>query len=266
MQLELIPCGAGAGDSGASSARLTEWDPPSWQVAADWQPAIARFLASPTGHALGEFMQARLHAGATIYPRDPLWALALTALSRVKVVILGQDPYHGPGQAQGLAFSVASGVRIPPSLRNILTEAARDRGTGGSGAVAHAEDPAGRSDSGSLVPWARQGVLLLNTCLSVEQARPGSHANHGWEALTDELIQSVVNQGNPVVFMLWGAHAQSKAPLVAVSRAGAHRMVLTANHPSPLSARRPPEPFVGCGHFGRANAFLRQHGQAPIHW
>ncbi len=266
MQLDLIPRGANAGDSGSSGARLTEWDPPSWQVAADWRPAISRFLASPTGHVLGEFVQARLHAGATIYPRDPLWALALTALSQVKVVILGQDPYHGPGQAQGLAFSVAPGVRIPPSLRNILAEVERDRGTGGSGAGALAEVPDGCSDSGSLVPWARQGVLLLNTCLSVEQGQPGSHANRGWDALTDELIQSVVNHGNPVVFMLWGAHAQSKAPLVALPGAGVPRLVLTANHPSPLSARRPPEPFVGCGHFGRANAFLRQHGQAPIHW
>ena len=266
MQLDLIPRRAPTGDQGSSAARLTEWDPPSWQVAADWQPAVSRFLASPTGHALGEFVQARLQAGATIYPRDPLWALALTALSQVKVVILGQDPYHGPGQAQGLAFSVGPGVRIPPSLRNILAEVERDRGTGGSGAAARPEVAAGRPDSGSLVRWARQGVLLLNTCLSVEQGRPGSHANRGWEALTDGIIQMVVDHGNPVVFMLWGAHAQSKAPLVAVSRAAQPRLVLTANHPSPLSARRPPEPFVGCGHFGRANTFLRQHGQAPINW
>lgn len=266
MQLDLIPHGAQTGGGGPSGARLTEWDPSSWQVAPDWRPAITRFQASPAGHALGEFVQARLHAGATIYPHDPLWALALTALSRVKVVILGQDPYHGPGQAQGLAFSVAPGVRIPPSLRNILTEVERGRGSGRSRAVAHAQDPADGPDSGSLVRWARQGVLLLNTCLSVEQGRPGSHANRGWEALTDEIIQTVVDHGNTVVFMLWGAHAQSKAPLLAVSRASKQRLVLTANHPSPFSARRPPEPFVGCGHFCLANAFLRQHGQRPVNW
>jgi uracil-DNA glycosylase len=166
----------------------------------------------------------------------------------VRVVILGQDPYHGAGQAEGLAFSVSPGTRIPPSLRNIFKELQRDLGL-----------PA--PVKGSLVRWATQGVLLLNTCLTVEEGQPASHARHGWEALTDDLIQRCSDDSKPKVFLLWGAHAQAKAVLIDAER---HR-VLRANHPSPLSARRGPLPFLGCGHFEEASRWLVAQGRdAPI--
>ena len=208
-------------------------------------------------------MRDRQACGAVIYPPQPFRALALTPLARVRVVILGQDPYHGPGQAQGLAFSVAPGVKLPPSLRNIFKEIARDPVLESSALPA--------SGDGSLVRWAQQGVLLLNTCLTVEESRPASHAQRGWEVLTDAIVRAVALNENPVVFMLWGAHAQSKQGLIAASAANVGRaetahLVLTANHPSPLSAMRPPKPFLGCGHFGLANAFLRRHGCLPIAW
>ena len=157
----------------------------------------------------------------------------------VRVVILGQDPYHGSGQAQGLAFSVADGQKLPPSLRNMLQ---RGRGR-------HRHAVAMRGD---LSDWARQGVLLLNTALTVEDGQPQSHAGRGWEALTDALLSHVGAQPEPVVFLLWGAAAQRKRALL---ERAPHR-VLTANHPSPLSARRPPEPFIGCRHFSQVNALL----------
>ncbi|MEN9887282.1 MAG: uracil-DNA glycosylase [Pseudomonadota bacterium] len=194
-------------------------------------------------------IQARLQAGAVIYPPQPLRALALTPLDRVRVVILGQDPYHGPGQAEGLAFSVARGVRPPPSLRNIHQEVVRD--LGGS-LPAH----------GSLVSWAEQGVLLLNTCLTVEDGAPASHARFGWGGLTDALIEACSEQGPRKAFLLWGAHAQAKAPLIDSTR----HLVLQANHPSPLSARRPPVPFVGCGHFGAVNRWLAGLNEKSIAW
>lgn len=238
------------------------WQPRSWPVAADWQPVVDRFLASVDAQKLEQFVDQRLHAGAVVFPPRPFWALELTPLSRVQVVILGQDPYHGPGQAQGLAFSVAQGNKLPPSLRNIFKEISRETGRG---VVPVA--------NGSLVRWARQGVLLLNTCLTVEQADPGSHAKKGWEALTDDIIRTVASKPDPVVFMLWGVHAQAKLDLLRkVPRAwgeegGADRhLVLVANHPSPLSALRPPQPFIGCGHFGLANAFFLARGRVPIQW
>ena len=234
--------------------RLTAWAPAQWLVADDWRPVVDDFLASAAGLALAEFMRARLAAGAIIYPPQPFRALALTPLSQVKVVILGQDPYHGAGQAEGLAFSVAPGVKLPPSLRNIFKEISREASLG-QGARAAPSD-------GSLVRWAQQGVLLLNTCLTVESGQPASHARRGWENLTDAIVQAVAMRGARVVFMLWGAHAQAKQALIA---SNVH-LVLTANHPSPLSAMRPPQPFLGCGHFGLANAFLRQYGRAPIDW
>ncbi len=163
------------------------------------------------------------------------------------MVILGQDPYHGRGQAHGLAFSVPPGVRVPPSLRNIFKEIERDLGT---------PPPAFPVPGGSLVHWAEQGALLLNTVLTVEEAQPGSHAKRGWEVLTDALIAHVAGEAQPVVFMLWGAHAQSKRALITAPQ----HLVLCANHPSPLSALRPPVPFIGCGHFGKARAFRRAHG------
>lgn len=196
-----------------------------------------------------QFLTQRVAAGAVIFPPQPLRALQLTPLHQVRVVVLGQDPYHGRGQAEGLAFSVAPGVRIPPSLRNIFKELQRD-----SGLLASSESPTG----GSLLPWAHAGVLLLNTCLTVEEGQPASHAAKGWEDLTDAIIRRVSEDGRPCVFMLWGAHAQSKRPLIDVSR----HLVLTANHPSPLSASRLPVPFLGCGHFSQAAAWLGDGGPA----
>ena len=265
------------------SATLTRWEPEHWPVSPDWQPVVAHFLRSEPAHRLGRFVQDRLAQGAIVYPPHPFCALALTPLERVKVVILGQDPYHGPGQAHGLAFSVAPGVKLPPSLRNIFKEIARDSdGGGGDGArndadISAARQPANIPVNGSLQAWAQQGVLLLNTCMTVEQGQPASHAKQGWEVLTDAIIQSVGASRRPVVFMLWGAHAQAKRHLLvnpaqhSDGGAGAKhrlapRLVLTANHPSPLSALRPPAPFMGCGHFGAANGFLVANGLDPIAW
>ncbi len=231
------------------SSGLNAWSPESWSVAADWQPVLQPFWTSATGQGLARFIEARLAAGAMIYPAQPLRALELTALADVEVVILGQDPYHGPGQAEGLAFSVPDGVKLPPSLRNIFQEITRDLG----GAM-----PA----SGSLQHWARQGVLLLNTCLTVEQGAPASHARQGWETLTDALIAACSAHESPKVFLLWGAHAQSKSGLIDASR----HLVLQANHPSPLSARRPPVPFMGCGHFGQAQRWLEKNSRKILRW
>lgn len=229
---------------------LTRWNPADWPLAADWVPDIERFLASSTGRQLGVFIKQRLAAGAVIYPPQPFRALELTPLAAVEVVILGQDPYHGPGQAQGLAFSVPDGVKPPPSLRNIFKELARDP---------HVQPEA--HPGGSLERWASQGVLLLNTSLTVEEGQAASHARQGWETLTDQLISAVSAKPEPVVFMLWGAHAQSKRALIRPLH-----LVLTSNHPSPLSALRPPQPFIGCGHFSAANDFLEGHGRRPVRW
>ncbi|MEO0002692.1 MAG: hypothetical protein RLZZ22_384 [Pseudomonadota bacterium] len=228
---------------------LREWAPERWPAAADWQPVLQPFWAGAAGQGLARFVQGRLQAGAEIYPAQPLRALELTPLADVGVVILGQDPYHGPGQAEGLAFSVPDGVRLPPSLRNIFQELARDLG---------GAPPA----SGSLQDWARQGVLLLNTSLTVEQGRPASHARQGWESLTDALIAACSAHESPKVFLLWGAHAQSKLGLIDASR----HLVLQSNHPSPLSARRPPRPFIGCGHFGQARQWLEKKAQKNLRW
>jgi uracil-DNA glycosylase len=243
--------------------RLIEWAPERWPVAPDWRPIVDHFLKSEIAQQLGHFMRERLNHGAIIYPPQPFRALTLTPLEQVKVVILGQDPYHGAGQAEGLAFSVPPGVKPPPSLRNVFKEIARDPGLGAAAMRA--------AGDGSLVGWARQGVLLLNTCLTVEAGLPASHAQHGWETLTDDLIRAVASQNRPVVFLLWGAHAQTKQGLiapagVAAGRVKAAHLILTANHPSPLSAMRSPAPFLGCGHFGLTNAFLQAHGDSPIAW
>ena len=229
--------------------RLQVADPAQWPVQADWAALVNGFWASAAGQSLQTFLRQRLDSGAVIYPPQPLRALALTPLADVRVVILGQDPYHGPGQAEGLAFSVAPGVRIPPSLRNMFKELQRDLGL---------TPPAG----GSLVRWAGQGVLLLNTCLTVEDGLPASHVGRGWEVLTDALIRLCSEAGDPKLFLLWGAHAQKKAALID----GARHQVLCANHPSPLSASRGPAPFLGCGHFGAVNHWLKASGQAPVAW
>lgn len=217
---------------------------------ASWADTVRAWRASPQGQALEAFVASRQAAGATIYPAQVLRALEATPLDAVRVVILGQDPYHGPGQAEGLAFSVPPGCKLPPSLRNIFKELARDLG-------------APTPPHGHLGDWAAQGVLLLNTSLTVEDGRPASHAKQGWEALTDAVIKCLCGQTRPLVFMLWGAHAQKWAP--AIEAAGRH-LLLASNHPSPLSARRGPVPFLGCGHFSAANRFLARHGARPIDW
>jgi uracil-DNA glycosylase len=231
---------------------LQSADPAQWPVASGWQSLVARFFEEPEGQSLLAFLGQRLDAGAVVFPPQPLRALELTPPDAVRVVILGQDPYHGPRQAEGLAFSVASGVKVPPSLRNIFKEMQRDLG---------ASMPAFPVPGGSLVSWAHQGVLLLNTCLTVEEGQPASHSGKGWEALTDAVIRTVSASRSPVVFMLWGAHAQGKRALIDSDR----HLVLTANHPSPLSALRPPAPFIGCGHFSLAQTWLAQR-RVPIDW
>lgn len=217
---------------------------------ASWAPLIEPWRRSPSGRHLESFLAERQAAGATIYPACPWRALEATPRERVRVLILGQDPYHGPGQAEGLAFSVPRGQRVPPSLRNIFKELRCDLGL---------PEPT----HGQLDAWARQGVLLLNAVLTVEDGRPGAHAKQGWEALTDRIVGAVAEDTAPKVFMLWGSYAQSKA---ASARAPGRHAVLMANHPSPLSATRPPIPFIGCRHFSAANRFLEAAGQAPIDW
>ena len=230
-------------DSGdAAPGRLLRAEPADWPVADGWQGLVGDFFCSEKGRALLGFLEGRLQAGATVFPPQPLRALLLTPPEAVRVVILGQDPYHGRGQAEGLAFSVAPGVALPPSLRNIFKELQRDLGT---------PFPEFPHPGGSLVRWAERGVLLLNTCLTVDEGQPASHANRGWEVLTDAVIQHVSHHAQPAVFMLWGAHAQSKKGLIDGSR----HLVLTSNHPSPLSALRPPVPFIGNGHFSKARAW-----------
>lgn len=233
----------------AAAPRLQVWPPAPAALQPGWSAVLEAFWAGPDGQRLDAFLRRRLAAGAVVYPPQPLWALALTPLSRVRVVILGQDPYHGPGQAQGLSFSVAPGMRVPPSLRNIFKELARDLG--------QAVPP-----SGSLQPWAERGALLLNACLTVEDGAPASHAGQGWEALTDALLRAVVETAPACVYLLWGAHAQAKrAGIAAAAQARGHEaLLLEANHPSPLSATRGPHPFIGCGHFSTAQRWLAQRG------
>lgn len=217
----------------------------------DWAAVVRPWADSPAGQALMAAVDRRVAAGAVVYPGRVLRALELTPLAAVKVVILGQDPYHGPGQAEGLAFSVPAGVRIPPSLRNIYKELARDLGL-----------PV--PPHGSLLAWCDQGVLLLNTSLTVEDGAAGSHGRLGWASLTDALIQAAAQDRRPKVFMLWGAHAQVQAP--AIAGLGSVHLVLQSNHPSPLSALRGPTPFMGCGHFGQACRWLAQVGRGSLDW
>jgi len=226
--------------------RLTEWAPERWPVAAGWAPVVAGFLASPSGRQLGDFMRQRLAAGAVIYPPRPFRALELTAPEQVHAVVLGQDPYHGPGQAEGLAFSVREGVKLPPSLRNIFKELAEDVGVA---------PPA----SGDLTGWARQGVLLLNAVLTVRAGAAASHAGKGWETFTDEVIRTVSAKPERVVFILWGGYARKKKALIDTSR----HVVIESAHPSPLSAHNG---FFGSKPFSRANAALVDAGLPPVEW
>jgi uracil-DNA glycosylase len=245
-------------------------------LSAAWHAPLASVLAQSQTQALCAFVDGRAGEGAEIYPPRPLAALETGSPADVRAVILGQDPYHGPGQATGYAFSVPPGIALPPSLRNILKERGRDVGaspiTGGtatasgattSGANASAATASGATN-GSLLGWAQQGVLLLNTVLTVERDRPASHAGKGWEAITDAVIDVLAASPGPRVFFLWGAHAQAKTDRIRSS--GGPHLVLQANHPSPLSANRPPVPFVGCGHFSQANDFLRNCGRGAIDW
>ncbi len=216
-----------------------------------WRAVIEPVLATPPLLRLDALLRAEEAAGKTIYPARENWltALELTPPEAVKVVILGQDPYHGPGQAQGLAFSVPPGVRVPPSLANIHKELAAD--------IALPRPP-----HGNLENWAREGVLLLNAALSVEAGQAGSHLGRGWEVLTDAVLSAVAERPAPVVFMLWGGPAKAQAARTPAIAGGRH-LVLTAPHPSPLSAYRG---FLGCRHFSQANAFLTANGRGAIDW
>ncbi len=213
-----------------------------------WKAPLAEQFASPAMQVLRSFLVAEKAAGKRIFPPGSLWfrALDLTPLNQVRVVILGQDPYHGPGQAHGLCFSVPPGVRVPPSLVNIYKELKSDLGI----------PPA---NHGFLESWATQGVLMLNAVLTVEMAQANSHQGKGWEGFTDAIIRLVNAKAEPVVFLLWGAYAQKKAGFVDTSR----HLVLKATHPSPLSAHNG---FLGCQHFSKVNAFLESHGKPAINW
>ena len=213
-----------------------------------WKTALRDEFEQPYMRELGDFLRREKASGKVIYPPGPLIfnALNSTPLEQVRVVILGQDPYHGSGQAHGLCFSVQPGVAPPPSLQNIFKELKRDL---------NLEIPG----HGYLQHWADQGVLMLNTSLTVEQGMAGSHAKMGWQRLTDRIIELVSERRSSVVFMLWGAHAQSKAKLIDPTK----HLLLKSVHPSPLSAHRG---FIGNGHFSRANQFLKQQGLAPIDW
>ena len=213
-----------------------------------WLEPLQSEFDEPYMAELKRFLLAEKEAGKRIFPAGANWfrALDLTPLDKVKVVILGQDPYHGPGQAHGLCFSVPDGVRPPPSLVNIYKELLSDLGV---------RPPA----HGFLEHWAQRGVLLLNSVLTVEMGQAASHRDRGWERFTDAVIRLVNAKQEPVVFMLWGSYAQKKAAFVDTSR----HLVLKAPHPSPLSAH---SGFLGCRHFSKANAFLEGRGLAPIDW
>jgi uracil-DNA glycosylase len=203
---------------------------------------------------IDSLLRERLDAGVQIFPLRPFRALLELPPENVQVIVVGQDPYHGPNQAQGLAFSVPDFCPTPPSLRNMFKELALEYGA-----------PA-RAPRNSLVRWARQGVLLLNTALTVEAHQPASHARIGWEHVTDALIMRVLREPRPKVLLLWGSHAQARRALLDLQPPAGPVEVLTANHPSPLSAQRPPRPFIGCGHFRQANEWLQAHGQPGIDW
>lgn len=221
---------------------------PDVRLEPSWKARVGDWFARDDMRALSAFLRERRAAGARIYPPGPeiFAAFEATPFDRVKVVILGQDPYHGPGQAHGLCFSVRPGVPVPPSLENMFKELQRDLGLP-------------RPDHGWLVPWARQGVLLLNAVLTVEEGRAGAHQGRGWEGFTDHVVDVLNREREGLVFLLWGAYAQKKGAIVDGRR---HR-VLRTTHPSPLSAHRG---FLGCGHFSAANDYLVRHGQAPIDW
>ena len=215
----------------------------------DWKQALADELTSENMDDLREFLKQAYQSDASVYPPAPLIfnALSLTPLSNVKVVILGQDPYHGPGQAMGLSFSVPKAIPKPPSLNNILKEMASDIGT----------TP---SVHGDLTYWAQQGVLLLNSSLTVKDGEPNSHQSAGWEQFTDQVIDVVNEQTKNTVFILWGSKAQKKGKYIDANK----HLILTAVHPSPLAANR--GGFFGTKPFSKANDYLKQHGLSPVDW
>lgn len=222
------------------------------QLDEGWSKVLLPCLKTTALESLANFLQGQLNQQIDILPQQKDWfnAFKLTPFDQVKVVVLGQDPYHGfeqgQTQAHGLSFSVNKGIKTPPSLRNILKELKADLGVE-------------LATHGDLSQWAQQGVLLLNTVLTVEQARAGAHQGKGWETLTDHVISTLNQQCSGLVFMLWGKSAQKKSQLIDAQK----HWVLEAVHPSPLSAHRG---FFGCGHFSKANAFLEQSGQCPIDW
>lgn len=218
------------------------------KLEAGWKAVLRDEFDKPYMRQLSEFLRQEKAAGKVVFPPGPLIfnALNSTPLDRVKVVILGQDPYHGPGQAHGLCFSVQPGVPTPPSLQNIYKELKRDL---------NIDIPR----HGYLQHWAEQGVLLLNTSLTVEQGNAGSHAAKGWQPFTDRIIEVVSERRPHLVFLLWGSHAQGKQKLIDATK----HLVLKSAHPSPLSAHRG---FNGNGHFSRTNKYLQQQGLEPIDW
>lgn len=218
------------------------------RLEASWKSRLEDVFKDSRVLALSEFLRAEKAAGKVIYPPGAriFAALDSTPFDRVKVVILGQDPYHGPGQAHGLSFSVPRGIPVPPSLANIYREIERDLGIA-------------PPRHGCLDAWAGQGVLLLNAVLTVERGHAGSHQNKGWEYFTDACIEALGREREHLVFLLWGSYAQAKGRLIDAKR---HR-ILKAPHPSPLSAHRG---FLGCGHFSSANQYLEETGQTPINW
>ena len=217
-----------------------------------WRGPLGAEFEQPYMKSLKDFLLAEKAAGQRIFPKGSEWfrALGLTPLGQVRVVILGQDPYHGPGQAHGLCFSVKPGTQIPPSLVNIYKEMQADLGI----------TPARH---GFLEHWAKQGVLLLNSVLTVRMGQAASHRERGWERFTDAVIAEVNRQESPIVFMLWGSYAQKKAAQIDSIDKGGRHLVLKAPHPSPLSAH---SGFFGCRHFSQANAFLESRGLKPIDW
>ncbi|ARU16790.1 uracil-DNA glycosylase [Croceicoccus marinus] len=221
-------------------------------IPSSWAPILDPVLSAAPARQLDSWLRAEENEGRIIYPPrgQRMNALALTPPQDVKVVILGQDPYHGPGQAHGLAFSVPEGMKLPPSLRNIYKELESDLST------------APRAD-GDLTRWARQGVLLLNNTLTVEAAKAGSHAGRGWDAITDACVRAIAEADLPSAFILWGSHAQRKARRIPELGASSHHLIIESPHPSPLSAHRG---FFGSRPFSRANDFLREQGRRPIDW
>ena len=222
---------------------------PDLKALGAWVPLLEKELHAPYFEELQKKV-ADAYAHTAVFPpeADVFHAFSLTPPERVRVVILGQDPYHEPGQAHGLAFSVQKGVKLPPSLQNISKELQADLGL----------PPL---SCGCLTPWARQGVFLLNTVLTVESGKANSHRDFGWQRFTDAVVASIAQLPQPVGFVLWGAQAQKKA--AAITKAAAPRLILKAPHPSPLSVYRG---FYGSRPFSKINAFLQQHGQAPIDW